>query len=152
MSFLGNVMLMSYFVSKRERGAIIIQVARSPFRPQSNTDLQFCTPLPCPSQCSRPPPPPSSPLLSPQALGVASNFAMLTQIFLAGFLPAFAFNGLLAVTVGCFAINVAKVGPEPSGTPHTSPSPQAPLPLSGVSTQSILKLSPPHPLFLLGCR
>eukprot|EP00191_Tetraselmis_sp_GSL018_P021046 CAMPEP_0177580606 /NCGR_PEP_ID=MMETSP0419_2-20121207/1657_1 /TAXON_ID=582737 /ORGANISM="Tetraselmis sp., Strain GSL018" /LENGTH=112 /DNA_ID=CAMNT_0019069499 /DNA_START=378 /DNA_END=711 /DNA_ORIENTATION=- len=44
-SFLGNVMLMSYFVSKKERGAVLIQ-----------------------------------------ALGVASNFAMLTQISLAGFL------------------------------------------------------------------
>jgi len=67
-SFMGNAMLMSYFVSREERGAVLVQ-----------------------------------------ALGVASNFAMLTQIYMAGFLPAKLYNLVVLSTVSCFAINIAKM-------------------------------------------
>eukprot|EP00803_Ostreobium_quekettii_P003646 evm.model.scf_1754.1 EVM.evm.TU.scf_1754.1 scf_1754:22951-27089(-) len=67
-ALLGNTILLSYFVSKGERGAALVQ-----------------------------------------AIGMGSNFVMLVQIFLAGFLPSPTFWSLAGFTaVSCF-VNAAYV-------------------------------------------
>lgn len=40
---------------------------------------------------------------------MASNFAMLTQIYMAGFLPANLYKGVILSTVMCFSVNIAKL-------------------------------------------
>lgn len=100
-------MLMSYFVSRGESGAVVIQVGGPVALPISATPPSCCRNSDLANGC---------PILFLQALGVVSNFAMLTQIFLAGFLPTSLFQGILGITILSLAINSAKVG-GPRGIP-----------------------------------